>query len=97
MNLAVPAGDQRAIEVLASGLPLYHGAQLAIDVTVRGALSVSGVVYPRAADEDGVVVTKARADKEAKYAELLNAGRCRLVVVAIETGGRWSGEVVTFF
>ena len=35
----------------------------------------------------------ARTDKEIRYPEL-TTGRCRLVVVAIETGGRWSEEAV---
>ena len=37
MNVAVSANDERAIEVLASGLPLYQDAQLAVDITVRSA------------------------------------------------------------
>ena len=40
-------------------------------------------------------LVKARADKERKYAELINGDRCRLVVVGVETGGRWSDEPVT--
>ena len=47
MNVAVPAADERAIEVLASGLPLFQGAQLAVDVTVRSALTAHGL--PRSA------------------------------------------------
>ena len=35
MNIAVAATDHRAIEVLASGLPLHHGVQLAVDITIR--------------------------------------------------------------
>ena len=38
MNLAVAANDDRAIEVLASGLPLFFGAQFAADATVRSVL-----------------------------------------------------------
>ena len=45
--------------------------------------------------EDGAILLQARVDKENKYPELLN-GRCRLVVVALETGGRWSNEAVDF-
>ena len=37
-----------------------------------------------------------RADKELKYSELFRGDRCRLVVVALETGGRWSPEAVDF-
>ena len=39
MNLAVAVNDDRAIEVLASGLSLFFGAQLAVDITVRCALA----------------------------------------------------------
>ena len=45
---------------------------------------------------NGTVAARARADKEATYAELLVGDRCRLVVVCIETGGRWSQEAVNF-
>ena len=38
----------------------------------------------------------ARRRKEAKYPELLDTRRCRLVVVAMEIGGRWSEEAWTF-
>ena len=39
---------------------------------------------------------RARQDKERKYFELLSGHRCRLVVVALETGGRSSKEAVQF-
>ena len=39
---------------------------------------------------------RARLDKETKYAELVAGNRCRLVVVALETGGRWSNEAIEF-
>ena len=38
----------------------------------------------------------ARADKEATYSEFARGGRCRLVVLAVETGGRLSTETVVF-
>ena len=56
----------------------------------------AGEACTGAAGEDGIVLRKARADKESKYDELLGGGRCRLVVVGIETGGRWSEEAVSF-
>ena len=37
-----------------------------------------------------------RRRKEAKYHELLSSRRCRLVVLALEVGGRWSGEATSF-
>ena len=96
MNVTVPVDDDRAIEVLASGLPMRHGAQLAIDITLRSATSANGLPRRNAAHRDGAVLTQARADKEAKYAELEAGNRCFLVVIALETGGRSSGEAVEF-
>ena len=69
---------------------MQHGAQLATDTTIRSATSANGLPQRNAAHIDGAVLTRARVDKEAKYA------RCVLVVVALETGGRWSGEAVEF-
>ena len=45
---------------------------------------------------NGAALTQARRDKEAKYAELVRNERCRLVVVALETGGRWGTEALEF-
>ena len=39
---------------------------------------------------------KARGRKEAAYPELLNARRCKLVVVAMEIGCHWSKEACIF-
>ena len=75
---------------------LAWGAQLAVDVTLRCALARTGEPHPRPADEDGAVLAQARHDKETTYPELINSRRCRLIVVAIETGGRWSEEAVEF-
>ena len=41
MNVGVAAGDERRIEVLASGLPCHHGAQLTVDVTCRSAVTAN--------------------------------------------------------
>ena len=96
MNVIVSANDERAIEVLASGLPLFQGAQLAVDITIRSVLTASGAAVLNTSHTDGVVLLQARREKERKYAELLAGDRCRLVVVGVETGGRWSAESVEF-
>ena len=96
MNVAISANDERSIEVLASGLLVHHGAQLAVDVTVRCAFTCGGNAHPQTASTNRAVLTRARADKEKKYAELLESERCRLVVVALETGERWSTEATVF-
>ena len=81
--MGVRAADERRIEVLAQDLPCFLGAQLAIDITLRCALSSSGETHPNAADGGGVVLARGRVDKQTTYSELLT-GRCRLVVLAID-------------
>ena len=46
-------GTNGAIEVLASGLPIHHGARLAVDVTMRCALTAQGLASPGAAHING--------------------------------------------
>ena len=41
-------------------------------------------------------MAEARKDKERKYPELERGNRCRLVVTAMEVGGRWSEEAYHF-
>ena len=96
LNVAVPAGDERELEVLATGLPCLAGAQLAVDVTLRSPVTGAGVPHARAATTNAVAANAARADKEGKYPELTSSGRCVLIVVALETGGRFSEETSNF-
>ena len=84
------------VEVLAQSLPCRAGAQLAVDITLRSAATVAGEPRPRAAEVDGATADAARRDKEEADPELLAAPRCSLVVVALETGGRWSAEAAAF-
>ena len=68
---SVCTGREGKIEVLALGLPLHHGAQLTVDVTLRCALTANGEAHPNAAAEDIAVCSRARVDKEHKYTELV--------------------------
>ena len=88
LNIASVPGDDRRIEVIANGLPLWSGAQLAIDTTL---VSAAG---PRRY-QGWAALRLARRTKERTYPELMQGNsRCRLVVLAIEVGGRWSTEAV---
>ena len=82
--------------MIANGLPLWGGAQLAVDATLVCPLGRDGTAHPRTADEDGAWLREARRRKETTYPELLDARRCRLVVMALEVGGRWSQEALQF-
>ena len=46
MNFDPPPADARAIEILAQGLPLYQGAQLAVDATLVSPVGRDGTAHP---------------------------------------------------
>ena len=95
MNLDVPVADERRIEVVANGLPLWHGSQLALDATIVSPLTRRGEAHPHADVQPGCAVAAAARRKRCQtYPELGRARRCRLVVVGIETGGRFGTEAV---
>ena len=95
MDLARPdAFDNRRLEIVADGLPLFQGAQLAVDTTPVSALRRDGVPHSRAENHDGAVLDAARRRKERTYPELTgHFGRTRLVVLAGEVAGRWSAVI----
>ena len=88
--------DDRRIEVIANGLPLWGGAQLAVDTTLVSLLTAAGLPHRAAGGTAGAALLTARRAKERAYPELCGSGRCRLTVVALELGGRWSTEAATF-
>ena len=100
LDLAHPdvnVADGRRLEVVVDGLPLFGGAQLAMDTTLVCALHRDGTPVGRAAETDGVALKTARRRKERPYPELLGRrARAKLVVLAVEVGGRWSEETRTF-
>ena len=87
--------DRRRIEVIANGLPLFQGAQLAIDTT-SSALTTNGEPRRYRGTHIGAAFHQARRAKERTYPELTRGGRCRLVVLAFELGGRFSTETAAF-
>ena len=71
--------------------------QLAVDTTLVSAVRGDGQPQQGASNRDGVVLTRARRKKETTYPELVRPGsRAKLVVLALEVGGRWSKEARTF-
>ena len=99
LNIGVPdVADARRLEVVADGLPLFHGTQMAVDTTLVSVLRRDGTPHPRCANEDGAALEAARRRKEARYPELAGQhGRAMLVVLASEVGGRGRRSVVNSF
>ena len=88
--------DNRRIEVIAHGLPLHNGAQLAVDTTMVSPLTSSGEPRPQGRQPGSPALRAARQAKERTYPELVGGTRCRLVVLAMEVGGKRSKEAADF-
>ena len=97
-DLAVPgvsALDQRELNVVARGLPLFGGRTIGVDATLRSPLSAAGAVRFGSHQRDGATFSVARQDKEHKYPELAGqAHQIKFVVGACEIGGRCNQESV---
>ena len=88
LNVGSVPGDDRRIEVIANGLPLWGGMQLAVDTTLVSALCSTGAPRCYQNRAEGAALRQARRAKERTYPELLRPdSRCRLVVLALEVGG----------
>ena len=89
--------DARRLEIVVDGLPLFGGAQLAIDTTLVSPVRQDGTPRRGAASRDGTALAEARRRKARTYPELDGqGGRARLLVLAGEVGGRWSSETSSF-
>ena len=96
LNIDVRRQDDRKLEIIANGLPLWNGVQVAVDTTLVCPVRRDGRPQPRADRVPGAHLRTARTRKETAYPELLDARRCRLTVVGLEVGGRWSAEAARF-
>ena len=62
-TLNVPPTDQRRLEVVATGLPLYRGVPLGVDATVVSPLKVNRLPQPSAATTNGASLRRAEQEK----------------------------------
>ena len=76
-----PARRQK-IEVIANGLPLCGGAQLAVDATLVFPLTSSSQSRRRAGQYARAALQDARKSKERACPEFLRSRRCRLLVLS---------------
>ena len=96
LNLRLPITDARRLEVVANGLPSFHGAQVAVDVTLVCPIQRDACPRPGAEAEPGLAISQAEERKRRTYPEYGHQARSRLVVLALEVGGRWSMATQTF-
>ena len=77
--------DSRRLEVVADGLPLFHGTQLAVDTTLVSPVGRDGLPCPRCAREWS---SPHHRQTKRTYPELTGRfGLAKLVVLACEVGG----------
>jgi len=96
LNVAPTRPDERRIEVIANGLPLWGGAQPSVDTTQVSLLTAAGMPRRDRGITAGAALRVAERAKARTYPELAQGNRCRLVVLGIEVGGRWSPRAVEF-
>ena len=89
MDLGVGASDERRIDLVVCGFPLYGGLPVFGDATMASPLHANGQPWARAADEDGVALRRTRRKHEQTYPEVVRGDRGRLVVLGCEVCGRW--------
>ena len=88
LDIAHSHTDARRFEVVAEGVSVFGGVQLALDATLVSAHHGLGTPLRKADKIDGVALQHARKRKEHRYPELCGLnGRTRLVVIA-GRGGR---------
>ena len=96
LETAVHRTDERRVELVVKGLPLFHGVPLALDATVVSPLRADGTARPHADTTEGVALEHAEDLKARTYPELVHSARVRMVVLACEVGGRWSEASLRF-
>ena len=94
MNVGVPSAAERRIEVLAQDLPCFGGGSACCGRHPSVPFAQHRRATPKRRKRQRA---SAATSSEGKTTcpELVRSGRCRLVVLAMETGGRWSEETVS--
>ena len=82
--------DNRRLEVVVDGLPLFNGAQLAVDTTLVSPIRRDGAPRPKAHEVNGIALQHARRTRRPRTPNSQAEVGARLVVLAGEVGGRFS-------
>ena len=86
----------RRLEVVANGLSLARGAQLAVDTTLVSPLKRNGDPVPGSQRGPGAALARAKRRKGKVYRDVLESRRTQLLVFGVEVGGRWSDDADGF-
>ena len=98
-NMSLPGispADGRVLEIVATGLPLFRGVPLGVDVTLVSPLHADGEPWAHADTVSGVAVRRGEHSKDVTYPELVESDVVRLTTLACEVGGRWGPASADF-
>ena len=84
--------DERQIEIVAKGLPFFNGGTICCDATMASPLDGWGHPRKGAATTAGVANEDSVNANHRTYPELVSSPYARVVVAAVEVGGRWGGD-----
>ena len=92
----IDPADGRKIEIVATGLPIQHGIPVGVDITMVSPLHADGTPFPEAATTPGSAFKRAIKKKHDTYPEMVDSDILRLMVIALETGGRMNRTALEF-
>ena len=96
LDVAEPRVDGRRLEIVVDGLPLFSGAQLAVDTTMVSQLHRDGTARRGAALCGEKVLEEARRRKDGRTLSSAGQGVPRGWWSSPPVGGRWSQETAQF-
>ena len=81
--------DDRMVEIMATGLPLYQGMPLVCDASLVSPIKLNGIARPRAAHEPGIAIANVEDAQAMTDSELISSTQCKFVALTGAVGGRW--------
>ena len=91
-HVAVPEGDGRRMDIVATGLNVEHGLPLFCDVTVVTPIARNGRPRPGTSNSGGSLLLQAERDNNNTYAPVLDSGLGALFSLGFEVYGRWARQ-----
>ena len=96
LNVVPIRQDERRVEVMANGLPMWGGVQLPVNTTLASPPTAAGMPRRDSGRTAGAAMRVAERAKGRTYPEPACGRRCGLVVLGLEVGGRRSLQAAEF-
>lgn len=93
-NIPVAADDTRRLDLVASGLNVYHGLPLFCDATILSLITATGLARPGTSNQGGQLLVHAEEDNNNIYWEVHSTGLGVSLCLGCEVYGRWSRQCI---